>query len=168
LADVLANVPKPPLASFFAAGDPAIARIGMAWATRPKYITIPVVTLYQGAFALSRAKDETVVRRARRIGVDDLAQSVRAASSMLKIGLDSLGVGGEKVFDVIEAEPDRLREVTGIGAVRAKRITDAWAEQKIVREIMVFFTATGWEPPGRFASSRPTASRPTARTPCRS
>src|SRR5271170_4819322 len=45
---------------------------------------------------------------------------------------------GEKVFDIIEAEPDRLREVTGIGAVRAKRITDAWAEQKIVREIMVF------------------------------
>jgi exodeoxyribonuclease V alpha subunit len=45
---------------------------------------------------------------------------------------------GEKVFDVIEAAPDRLREVTGIGAVRAKRITDAWAEQKVVREIMVF------------------------------
>ena len=45
---------------------------------------------------------------------------------------------GEKVFDIIEAEPDRLREVTGIGKVRAKRITDAWAEQKIVREIMVF------------------------------
>ena len=44
---------------------------------------------------------------------------------------------GEKVFDVIEAEPDRLREVTGIGVVRANRITDAWAEQKIVREIMV-------------------------------
>src|SRR5471032_2486930 len=45
---------------------------------------------------------------------------------------------GEKVFDTIEAEPERLREVTGIGLVRAKRITDAWAEQKIVREIMVF------------------------------
>jgi exodeoxyribonuclease V alpha subunit len=45
---------------------------------------------------------------------------------------------GEKVFDIIEAEPERLREVTGIGLVRAKRITDAWAEQKIVREIMVF------------------------------
>jgi exodeoxyribonuclease V alpha subunit len=28
---------------------------------------------------------------------------------------------GEKVFDVIEAEPDRLRGVTGIGPVRAKR-----------------------------------------------
>ena len=50
---------------------------------------------------------------------------------------------GEKVFDIIEAEPDRLREVTGIGAVRAKRITDAWAEQKIVREIMVFLDSNG-------------------------
>lgn len=50
---------------------------------------------------------------------------------------------GERVFDIIEAEPDRLREVTGIGAVRAKRITDAWAEQKIVREIMVFLHTHG-------------------------
>jgi len=50
---------------------------------------------------------------------------------------------GEKVFDIIEAEPDRLREVTGIGVVRARRITDAWAEQKIVREIMVFLHSNG-------------------------
>jgi exodeoxyribonuclease V alpha subunit len=33
--------------------------------------------------------------------------------------------------------------VTGIGAVRAKRITDAWAEQKVVREIMVFLHSNG-------------------------
>ena len=50
---------------------------------------------------------------------------------------------GGKVFDVIEAEPERLREVTGIGRVRAKRITDAWAEQKVVREIMVFLHEHG-------------------------
>src|SRR5258707_13196697 len=50
---------------------------------------------------------------------------------------------GERVFDVIEAEPNRLREVTGIGPVRAKRITGAWAEQKIVREIMVFLHSHG-------------------------
>ena len=50
---------------------------------------------------------------------------------------------GEKVFDTIEAEPERLREVTGIGPVRAKRITDAWAEQKVVREIMVFLHEHG-------------------------
>jgi exodeoxyribonuclease V alpha subunit len=50
---------------------------------------------------------------------------------------------GEKVFDMIEAEPGRLREVTGIGSVRAGRITDAWAEQKVVREIMVFLHSHG-------------------------
>jgi Holliday junction resolvasome RuvABC DNA-binding subunit len=50
---------------------------------------------------------------------------------------------GEKVFDTIEAEPERLREVTGIGPVRADRITVAWAEQKIVREIMVFLHSHG-------------------------
>jgi exodeoxyribonuclease V alpha subunit len=49
----------------------------------------------------------------------------------------------EKVFDVIEAEPDRLREVDGIGPVRAERIVAAWAEQKVVREIMVFLHSHG-------------------------
>jgi exodeoxyribonuclease V alpha subunit len=49
----------------------------------------------------------------------------------------------EKVFDTIEAEPDREREVTGIGPVRARRITDAWAEQEVVREIMMFLHQNG-------------------------
>jgi exodeoxyribonuclease V alpha subunit len=50
---------------------------------------------------------------------------------------------GEKVFDVIEATPDRLREVEGIGPVRASSILAAWAEQKAVREIMVFLHSHG-------------------------
>ena len=50
---------------------------------------------------------------------------------------------GEKVFDIIEGSPERLNEIAGIGKVRARRITDAWAEQKIVREIMVFLVWTG-------------------------
>src|ERR1700688_1051128 len=50
---------------------------------------------------------------------------------------------GEKVFDVIEATPNRLREVDGIGPVRASRITAAWAEQKAVREIMIFLHSHG-------------------------
>ena len=48
---------------------------------------------------------------------------------------------GEAVFDVIEADSGRLREVGGIGPVRAARIVAAWAEQKAVREIMVFLRA---------------------------
>ncbi|MBT3358553.1 MAG: ATP-dependent RecD-like DNA helicase [Rhodospirillales bacterium] len=49
----------------------------------------------------------------------------------------------DKVFDVIENEPERLRDIAGIGPVRAERITAAWAEQKVVREIMVFLHSHG-------------------------
>jgi exodeoxyribonuclease V alpha subunit len=49
----------------------------------------------------------------------------------------------QKVFDVVEAGPDRLREVDGIGPVRAQWIVAAWAEQKVVREIMVFLHSHG-------------------------
>jgi exodeoxyribonuclease V alpha subunit len=65
-----------------------------------------------------------------------------------------------RAFDVIEAEPDRLREVDGIGPVRAGRITAAWAEQKVVREIMVFLHSHASARPGRCASTRATAPMP--------
>jgi exodeoxyribonuclease V alpha subunit len=50
---------------------------------------------------------------------------------------------GAQVFDVIQTAPERLREVEGIGLRRAERIVAAWAEQKIVREIMVFLHSHG-------------------------
>ena len=36
----------------------------------------------------------------------------------------------------------RLREVTGIGLKRAERIIAGWADQKVMREIMLFLLAT--------------------------
>lgn len=50
---------------------------------------------------------------------------------------------GEGTFEIIEAEPDRLKDVTGIGPTRAARIVSGWAEQKAVREIMLFLHAHG-------------------------
>ncbi|CAO4178699.1 SF1B family DNA helicase RecD2 [Methylorubrum populi] len=50
---------------------------------------------------------------------------------------------GEAVFEIIEAEPARLTEVEGIGPKRAARIVKGWAEQKAVREIMIFLHAHG-------------------------
>jgi exodeoxyribonuclease V alpha subunit len=50
---------------------------------------------------------------------------------------------GEGVFEVIQQEPGRLREVTGIGPKRAERIIAGWAEQKIIREIMLFLHSNG-------------------------
>ncbi len=50
---------------------------------------------------------------------------------------------GERVFDVIEDNPDQLRSLPGIGPKRQQRVTAAWAEQKVIREIMVFLQSHG-------------------------
>ena len=50
---------------------------------------------------------------------------------------------GETVFELIEQAPDRLHEVAGIGPKRAGRIVAGWAEQKVIREIMLFLHANG-------------------------
>ena len=49
----------------------------------------------------------------------------------------------EAVFEIIEQEPHRLHEVTGIGPKRAERIIAGWAEQKVIREIMLFLHSNG-------------------------
>ena len=50
---------------------------------------------------------------------------------------------GKDVFDIIEETPERLREVGGIGPKRAEKITSGWADQKVIREIMVFLHQHG-------------------------
>src|SRR5246500_1709585 len=50
---------------------------------------------------------------------------------------------GDAVFEIIEQEPGRLREVTGIGPKRASRVIAGWAEQKVIREIMLFLHSNG-------------------------
>ncbi len=50
---------------------------------------------------------------------------------------------GEEVFDVIENAPERLRKLDGIGPKRVERIISGWADQKAIREIMVFLQSHG-------------------------
>lgn len=50
---------------------------------------------------------------------------------------------GEAVFDVIEQTPARLRDVAGIGPLRAARIAEGWASQRAIRDIMVFLHSHG-------------------------
>ena len=49
----------------------------------------------------------------------------------------------EQVFDAIEQTPERLREIDGIGPKRAENIVAAWADQKAIREIMIFLHSHG-------------------------
>ena len=49
----------------------------------------------------------------------------------------------DSVFDTIEQTPERLQEIVGIGPKRALRIRKGWAEQKVIREIMLFLHSHG-------------------------
>lgn len=50
---------------------------------------------------------------------------------------------GTDVLRVIDDEPERLREVPGIGSKRVGQILEAWAEQRAVREVMIFLHENG-------------------------
>ncbi|NTU53311.1 MAG: ATP-dependent RecD-like DNA helicase [Chlorobiaceae bacterium] len=58
---------------------------------------------------------------------------------------------GDAVFKVIEHEPERLLELQGIGRKRLEMIKASWAEQRAVRDIMLFLqnhgvgTARAWK-----------------------
>ena len=45
---------------------------------------------------------------------------------------------GAETLNVIEEEPDKLLEVTGIGKIRVERIKKSWVEQKEIKNIMLF------------------------------
>ena len=50
---------------------------------------------------------------------------------------------GLDTLRMIEEEPARLLEVEGIGRLRLQRITSAWAEQREIREVMLFLQGHG-------------------------
>jgi exodeoxyribonuclease V alpha subunit len=94
-------------------------------------------------------------------GLQFRAESLRASAPNTREGIEKYlgsglvkGIGpvlakklvahfGEKIFDVIDQQSARLEEVNDVGPKRRRRIKDAWAEQKVVREIMVFLHAHG-------------------------
>jgi exodeoxyribonuclease V alpha subunit len=50
---------------------------------------------------------------------------------------------GLDTLQIIEDEPARLVEVPGLGPKRTAKITTAWAEQKAIKEVMVFLQGVG-------------------------
>ncbi|MGC8774988.1 MAG: SF1B family DNA helicase RecD2 [Chlorobaculum sp.] len=50
---------------------------------------------------------------------------------------------GDAVFEVIENDPERLLEIPGIGRKRLDMVVESWAEQKAIRDIMLFLQTHG-------------------------
>jgi exodeoxyribonuclease V alpha subunit len=50
---------------------------------------------------------------------------------------------GEELFEVIEKTPNSLEQVSGIGPKRKLKITQAWGDQRAIRDIMLFLHSHG-------------------------
>jgi len=50
---------------------------------------------------------------------------------------------GQQVLEVIENRPKKLLDVDGIGPIRHSKITTAWSQQRVVRDIMVYLHSHG-------------------------
>jgi exodeoxyribonuclease V alpha subunit len=99
--------------------------------------------------------------RDREHGLQLKADSITCSAPNSRIGIEKYlgsglikGIGpvyakklvdkfGEGIFAIIEQSSARLEEVDGIGPARRRKIKAAWAEQKAVREIMVFLHSHG-------------------------
>ena len=60
---------------------------------------------------------------------------VTAATIVKRFGLETL--------EILDEEPLRLREVAGVGPVRAELVACAWEEQKAIKEVMLFLQSHG-------------------------
>ncbi len=65
-----------------------------------------------------------------------------------------VGHFGADTLTVIDAEPDRLTEVTNIGPQRRAQIVEAWLDQKAVAALMVTLQGFGVSPCWRPRSTR--------------
>ena len=99
--------------------------------------------------------------RDRDFGLQFRAELLKSAAPSTKEGIQKYlgggmvkGIGpiyakklvhkfGEKIFEIIENYSVRLEEVEGIGPERRRRIKAAWAEQRVIRDIMVFLHSQG-------------------------
>jgi exodeoxyribonuclease V alpha subunit len=53
---------------------------------------------------------------------------------------------GIRTLEILDAQPERIREVPGIGPSRAQAIQQAWTSQRRLREVMVFLQGYGVSP----------------------
>src|SRR4029078_10331887 len=53
---------------------------------------------------------------------------------------------GITTLEVLDRDPGRISEVSGIGPARARSLREAWAGQREVRKVMVFLQGYGVSP----------------------
>lgn len=122
---------------------------------------VPVVGVVAAVSPGEWITAEGVWEKNREHGMQLRASSIRCQAPTSREGIERYlgsglirGIGpvyakkmvakfGEGIFDIIEKSSARLEEIGGIGTGRRQQIKAAWAEQRAVREIMVFLHSHG-------------------------
>ncbi len=50
---------------------------------------------------------------------------------------------GEETLNILDSEPDRLKEIEGIGSAKLESIKRGWKQQNILRDVMIFLQSAG-------------------------
>ena len=106
-------------------------RLRGRWASHPKYGKQFEVHSYATVLPAT----EQGIRRYLGSGMIKGIGPVMAERMVNHFGVD--------IMHIIDDEPDRLIEVQGLGPKRVARVKDAWAEQKAIKEVMVFLQGVG-------------------------
>ena len=141
-------------------GEFTVARLQVAGQAEPVTVVGSLLGLPVGANLRASGYYETNPRFGRQfriVGYTELSpHTLDGIKRYLGAGLIK-GIGpefaarivgrfGDKTLEILDARPERIREVPGIGRSRAEAIKKAWATQRGQREVMVFLQGYGVSP----------------------
>ena len=106
-------------------------RLAGRWTVHPKF---------GGQF---QVESFSAVAPATLVGIERYLGSGLVAGIGKELAARLVARFGLETLDVIDAKPQRLREVEGIGPKRSRQILEAWKTQKGIRDVMVFLQSYG-------------------------
>jgi exodeoxyribonuclease V alpha subunit len=141
-------------------GEFTVARLTVVGQQEPVTLVGSLLGLPAGARLLAKGYYEDNPRFGRQFRVESFTElsphTLEGVKRYLGAGLVK-GIGpeiaarivarfGEKTLEILDREPERIREVPGIGRSRAAAMQKAWADQRGQREVMVFLQGYGASP----------------------
>jgi exodeoxyribonuclease V alpha subunit len=146
----------------YSGGANAFTVVRLTVADRPDQVTVvgSLLGVPAGARLRVRGRYETDPRFGRQFRASAYTEvapeTVEGIKRYLGSGLIK-GIGPEfasrivgrfgiRTLEVLDAEPERIGEVPGIGRVRAEAVKSAWVAQRQIRDVMVFLQGYGVSP----------------------
>ena len=141
-------------------GEFTVARLAREGAAEPMTVVGSLLGLPTGARLRLRGYYENNPRFGRQFRVQSYTElspeTLAGIRRYLGAGLVK-GIGPEfasriverfgiRTLEILDAQPERIREVPGIGPSRAAGHSEAWAAQRRLREVMVFLQGYGVSP----------------------